>query len=195
MFKRPTKNFFDGVQTLYEDNGANSAGYSAYPQRTERLENHPNIFETAKPAETRLLSQEEHPQWTTDQQEVAIIQENVFPEEPETTLGEGVSFKGELTFERLLRIDGNFEGILVSKGKIIVGPRGYVKANIDLEEAVIAGVVEGNITVTGKVSLQGNAMVTGDIQAGSLCVDEGVRLCGYVSIQGAVPSQQEEIDL
>ena len=37
-------------------------------------------------------------------------------------------------------------------------------------------------------------MVTGDIQAGSLCVDEGVRLCGYVSIQGAEPSQHEKID-
>ena len=193
MFKRPTKNFFDGVQTLYEDSGANSASYGAYSQRTERLENHPSIFETAKPAETRLLSQEEHAQWE-EQQEEPVIQEPTFPEEPETTLGEGVSFKGELTFERLLRIDGTFEGILVSKGKIIVGPRGYVKANIDLEEAEIAGVVEGNITVTGKVSLQGRAMVTGDIQAGSLCVDEGVRVCGYVSIQGAEPSQHEKID-
>lgn len=183
MFKRPAKNFFDEVQTLYEDSGANSTSYSIYPQRTERLENHSNIFEPAKPAETRLLSQEE-----------LATQESSFPEEPETTLGEGVSFKGELTFERLLRIDGTFEGILVSKGKIIVGPQGYVKANIELEEAVIAGVVEGNITVTGRVSLQGRAMVTGDIQAGSLCVDEGVRLCGYVSIQGAPSNEQEEID-
>lgn len=193
MFKRPAKNFFDEVQTLYEDSGANSTSYSIYPQRTERLENHSNIFEPAKPAETRLLSQEEHSQWT-DQQEELVTQESSFPEEPETTLGEGVSFKGELTFERLLRIDGTFEGILVSKGKIIVGPQGYVKANIELEEAVIAGVVEGNITVTGRVSLQGRAMVTGDIQAGSLCVDEGVRLCGYVSIQGAPSNEQEEID-
>lgn len=31
-------------------------------------------------------------------------------EEPETTLGEGVTFRGELCFERCLRIDGIFEG-------------------------------------------------------------------------------------
>ena len=188
MFKRPTKNFFDGVQTLYEDNSS-STNYGAYSQRSEHLENS-NIFETTKPAETRLLSQEEQSQWI-EQNEDSMVRENIFSEEPETTLGEGVSFKGELTFERLLRIDGTFEGILVSKGKIIVGPQGYVKANIELEEAVIAGVVEANIIVTGKVSLQGQAVVTGDIQAGSLYVAEGVRLCGYVSVYG-VSNQSEE---
>lgn len=34
---------------------------------------------------------------------------------PETTIGEYVTVKGELEFDRLLRIDGNFEGKLISE--------------------------------------------------------------------------------
>lgn len=36
-------------------------------------------------------------------------------ESPETTIGKNVKVKGELAFEKLLRVDGSFEGRLLSK--------------------------------------------------------------------------------
>ena len=102
--------------------------------------------------------------------------------EPDTTLGKGVAFKGELTFERFLRIDGNFEGELVSDGKLHVGPSGTVKSNITMSEAIIEGVVEGNINVTGRLELRSQAEVQGDIEAGTLSVDEGVTIVGNVCV-------------
>lgn len=103
-------------------------------------------------------------------------------DEPETTLGEGVVFRGELCFERCLRIDGTFEGELISKGKIIVGPKGKVKANLNLKEAIIEGRVEGNIIVEERVELRGDAEVFGDIQAKVLYADEGVTIVGHVQV-------------
>jgi cytoskeletal protein CcmA (bactofilin family) len=103
-------------------------------------------------------------------------------ESPETTLGEGVTFRGELSFERLLRIDGTFEGELLSQGKVVVGPKGKVKANLKLREAIIEGMVEGNITVEEKLELRGDARIQGDITAKTLCVDEGVSIHGIVSV-------------
>ena len=103
-------------------------------------------------------------------------------EDPETTLGEGVTFRGELSFERLLRIDGSFEGDLLSQGKVVVGPKGKVKANLNLREAIIEGEVEGNIIVQEKLELRGEACIKGDIEAKALCVDEGVRIVGHVNI-------------
>lgn len=103
-------------------------------------------------------------------------------EEPETTLGEGVTFHGELSFERLLRIDGHFEGKLLSQGKVIVGPQGKVKANLDLREAIIEGEIDGNITCQERLELRGQAVVHGDIQAKSLIVDDGVTLVGNVLV-------------
>ena len=107
-------------------------------------------------------------------------------EQAETTLGAGVVFKGELSFERLLRIDGKFEGELNSKGKMILGPQGYIKSNsISLHEAVIEGVVEGNITVAERIELRGDAKVRGNITAQSISVDEGVSIIGHVDVSPA----------
>src|SRR6267154_2306782 len=64
-------------------------------------------------------------------------------EEPETIIAAGVSIKGTMSFQKLIRIDGTFEGELISSGKLIVGPTGSVKANINLEEAFISGKFTG----------------------------------------------------
>lgn len=108
--------------------------------------------------------------------------QTVMKEEPETTLGEGVVFKGELSFERLLRIDGVFEGDLISQGKVIVGPKGRVKANLNLREAIVEGKIEGNITVSERLELRGQAIIHGDIVAKLLSIDEGVTLLGHVNV-------------
>ncbi|WP_139414721.1 bactofilin family protein [Chlamydia abortus] len=194
MFRRTGKNPFEDVQTLYEEETPAHSTYSSYP-RSERLDSPPNLFDSPKSPETRPLSptyplNEEAQKWIPASAEVDSLLS--FSEEPETTLGEGVTFKGELAFDRLLRIDGTFEGILVSNGKIIIGPKGCVKADIQLQEAIIEGAVEGNITVSGKLELRGEAIVKGDIQAGTLCVDEGVRLLGYVAIVGINTESQKE---
>ena len=102
-------------------------------------------------------------------------------ESPETTLGEGVIFKGQLSFERLLRIDGCMEGELISNGRVLIGPNAIVRSNIEMESAVIEGDVEGDIHVH-RLELRGNAKVQGNITAQSLIVDETVSLSGHVSI-------------
>ncbi|MCB1136641.1 MAG: polymer-forming cytoskeletal protein [Chlamydiia bacterium] len=109
---------------------------------------------------------------------------------PETTLGPGVSFKGELSFQRLLRIDGNFEGELLSEGKLIVGPTGIVKSNIRMREAVIDGRIEGNLHVKERLELRGNACIYGDIIAQTLATDEGVTIVGHVQITPKVCEPQ-----
>jgi cytoskeletal protein CcmA (bactofilin family) len=115
-------------------------------------------------------------------------------EEPETIIGEGVTIKGTISFKKLLRIDGSFEGELLSSGKLIVGPTGRVKANIDLEEAFIAGKVTGDITVKKRLVLRGRAEVRGDITAPLLSVDEGVSIIGILSIAQTAESTPESID-
>jgi cytoskeletal protein CcmA (bactofilin family) len=111
-------------------------------------------------------------------------------EAPETIISEGVSITGTMSFQKLVRIDGSFEGELLSSGKIIVGPTGCVKANINLEEAFISGKVTGNITVKKRLVLRGRAEVQGDITAPLLSVDEGVCITGILSIaQTPKPSE------
>lgn len=183
MFRRTTKGSFEDVTTLYEEDPS-LRKFSPHYQQENRIDaaglyEAPKSVDTTSHASVSPMAQEETTKWCPSPEESVSMS---FREEPETTLGEGVSFKGELVFEKLLRIDGTFEGKLVSAGKIIVGPTGKVKADIDLGEAIIEGVVEGNITTRGKVEARGEAVIIGDISASSLCVDEGVSITGYVCI-------------
>lgn len=112
------------------------------------------------------------------------------PEEPETVIGEHVSLKGTLSFQKLVRIDGSFEGELESQGKLIVGPKGFVKANLNLQEAFIAGKIEGDITVKERLVLRGRAEIKGNITAPLLSVDEGVSIIGQVYV--TAPEKPQE---
>jgi cytoskeletal protein CcmA (bactofilin family) len=102
--------------------------------------------------------------------------------EPETILGEHISVKGQLKFNDLLRIDGTFEGELLSEGTLIVGPTGVIKADLNLKDAFISGKVEGNISVSGRLILRGNAEIHGNITAQYLGIDEGVSILGQVTV-------------
>jgi cytoskeletal protein CcmA (bactofilin family) len=123
-----------------------------------------------------------------------IAEEEAKEEEPETIIAAGVSIKGTMSFQKLIRIDGNFEGELLSSGKLIVGPTGSVKANINLEEAFISGKVTGDITVKARLVLRGRAEIQGDITAPLISVDEGVSIVGILNVVQETPSGSTEDD-
>ena len=171
MFRRPGKNPLEKeIATHLYPEEVQASSYKYGAKKAEMAPNGEAISSNPKTMEEKRISPLPH------------HFHGVAKEEPETTLGEGVTFRGELTFERLLRIDGTFEGELISKGKVIVGPKGQVKANLNLREAIIEGKVEGNITVEERLELRGGASVHGDITAKLLSVDEGVTMCGRVIV-------------
>jgi cytoskeletal protein CcmA (bactofilin family) len=184
MFRRSGKNVQEETNGLYNNEDPPVASpFSKYgAKKNEPQEMAQRLFEPSPPRATPMEVSEEN--WTpTKTTTLPHHFEGVLNEEaPETTLGAGVTFRGQLSFERFLRIDGSFEGELLSQGKVIIGPTGKVKANLNLREAIVEGVVEGNITVLEKLELRGEAVIKGDIQAKTLCVDEGVSIAGYVLV-------------
>jgi cytoskeletal protein CcmA (bactofilin family) len=93
------------------------------------------------------------------------------------------NIKGTIKFGQTMRIDGNFEGELITdNGELIVGKTGNVKASIKVRSAVIEGRVDGNIKATDKVELKQNAHLIGDLQAKTLVVEKGVVLVGQCNV-------------
>ncbi len=137
------------------------------------------------PAMQEDLTERPYAPFSTDMMNSLTACEDLTPqeeEEPETVIASNVEIVGKLTFQKLLRIDGSFEGELISSGKLIIGPTGSVKANINLEEAYISGKVIGNITVKTRLVLRGKAEITGDITAPVISVDEGVSIIGKLAV-------------
>ena len=106
-------------------------------------------------------------------------------DEPDLFIAEGVTVKGELSFVHLLRLDGTLEGTITSGKKIVVGPKGHLKANLQLEEAYIAGKLEGDVCVSDRLILRARAEIYGNITAPRLSVDEGVTIVGQLLVSAA----------
>lgn len=97
-------------------------------------------------------------------------------------IGENAHFHGEFTLQGSLRIDGEFSGKIVTEGKVLVGPSGHIKTNIQALKVIVAGKVDGNIIALESVHLLSSAQVTGDIISANLVIDDGVKFEGRVKI-------------
>jgi cytoskeletal protein CcmA (bactofilin family) len=91
-----------------------------------------------------------------------------------TILGHDCKFTGNIDAKGSVRIDGDFEGKVVSSDSVIVGKGGMVRGEIHAAHAVVSGNVEGNVFAKKKVELEGGARLIGDVESVSLVIEDGV---------------------
>ncbi len=100
-----------------------------------------------------------------------------------SNLTSGSEMEGTIKFSDVMRIDGKFDGELITdNGELIVGKTGSVKANVKVRSAVIEGRVDGDIKASDKVELKQKAHLTGDLQAKTLVLEEGVVFVGQCNV-------------
>ena len=99
----------------------------------------------------------------------------------EKVLDVNATMQGALRFDDPvnLRISGKFEGTLDTKGKLMIGNKAVIKANITGEEVQIEGAVAGNIKATEVVKLTKTARLTGDVETPRLSIEDGAVLLGH----------------
>jgi cytoskeletal protein CcmA (bactofilin family) len=97
------------------------------------------------------------------------------PEAGEWTgfLDQGVQLEGKLEAEGTFRIDSNMKGTLVSRETLILGEHALVEGEIVGNTVLIAGRFAGKIQARGRVEIQANAVVTGNIQTPCLLIEPG----------------------
>lgn len=101
-------------------------------------------------------------------------------------IGKSLTIKGELKFEKLLKVEGSFEGSLISNGSVIVTKTGRLVADINKMKDVCieGGHVTGNIDVE-RVMISGAAVVVGNIKCKTLSITAGVRIKGTLDVAEA----------
>lgn len=94
-------------------------------------------------------------------------------------LGKDVTFTGEIhTGSHSLRVEGTVDGIIHSTGEVSIAPAGLVKGTIFAKHLVVTGRAEGTMKITDCLEIHGTGYVEGDVEVGSLVVDEGGTLQG-----------------
>ena len=115
-------------------------------------------------------------------------------EEKELTafLSNGTNFKGDLTFEGTVRIDGRFEGNINSKDALVIGENATVDAEIHVGQIIISGRVSGNIAAAESVEINSKAQVHGNIKlsGNKLTIHEGAVFSGGCEMGAADTLEQ-----
>jgi cytoskeletal protein CcmA (bactofilin family) len=102
-----------------------------------------------------------------------------------TVIGKSVRIQGDVTGNEDLYLDGEIEGtVTLTDSRFTVGPNANVLADIQAQDVIVFGRVEGNIQATGRVELRQSATVTGNIFAARLSIEESAGVNGKVETSG-----------
>ena len=102
-------------------------------------------------------------------------------------IGEGTKFKGEFDLNGLLRIDGDFTGVIRTKGKVLIGKNGRAECTLHAGTVVVGGVIRGEIYSTEKVVILSTGLVLGAITTPRLIIEEGVIFNGSCKVTTPQP--------
>ena len=100
-----------------------------------------------------------------------------------SVIGPTLVFKGELSADEDLIIEGQIEGTIAHhKKNLTVGKQGRVKADIDATSVIIEGQLVGDIRSDGIVTLDKGADVRGNIYCGRIVMEDGARFKGKIDM-------------
>ena len=99
-------------------------------------------------------------------------------------IGKSVIIKGELSGSEDLYVDGQVEGSIELAGnRLIIGPHGQVRANVNAKGVIVQGKLDGNIRASERAELTKSAIAVGDIVTQRVAIEEGAYFKGKVDIQ------------
>jgi len=106
-----------------------------------------------------------------------------------TVIGPSILINGRLTGDEDLTVRGRVEGELALTRTLIVEPSGVVKANVSVKNAVVSGVVVGNIAATESVELTRDGRMVGDIRSPRVIIVDGASFRGRVDMGELAPGR------
>src|SRR6478735_9823342 len=106
-----------------------------------------------------------------------------------TVIGQSILISGKLTGDEDLTVRGRVEGELTLSRTLIVEPSGIVKANVAVKNAIVSGVVVGNINATESVELTREGRMVGDIRAPRVIIVDGASFRGRVDMGEVEPGR------
>jgi cytoskeletal protein CcmA (bactofilin family) len=94
-------------------------------------------------------------------------------EMPFTVISEGDVLVGRLALSGNGQVLGSFDGDVTCPGELLVGAEARVRADVEAHDLVIAGHINGNVVVRGRLKITTTGRLEGDAHVGSLIVQEG----------------------
>jgi len=164
---------------------ANSGGRAASPEVSATRPEPRDARPEPRTPQTRLPEHPRAPEQTR-------ASEARVPEAPRASvLGPTLRFRGELSAQEDLIIQGSVEGSITHTQSLTVGTDGTMKGDIRARVIVIDGKVEGDLYATESVNIRATAKVKGNVFAPRVGITEGAFFQGQIEMQPSGAAVQE----
>ena len=97
-------------------------------------------------------------------------------------LGVDALFKGTLSFDGIVRIDGKFEGKIKTKDTLVVSETGEIIADVEVGVLVCKGKLQGTVLATEKIEMHPESTIIGDVKTPAVRIELGAILDGHLNM-------------
>ena len=113
---------------------------------------------------------------------------------PETIVGASVKIEGDLTGDGDILVDGTVSGKIKTNKNLNIGPTAKVDADVEANNASIAGMVKGDIKIKGALIIQETGKVEGNITCSRLAIAEGGHFSGTSTMTGQMEGTNHPVE-
>ena len=108
-------------------------------------------------------------------------------------LGPTLRFRGELSAQEDLIVQGSVEGSITHTQSLTIGTDGSMKGDIRARIIVIDGKVDGNLYASESVSIRATARVKGNVYAPRVGITDGAFFQGQIEMQPTASAQEHGV--
>lgn len=97
-------------------------------------------------------------------------------------VGRGISVQGTVADAERLVVEGTVEASMIHAAELSIAQGGVFKGEVEVEDAEIAGVIDGTLTVRGNLVVRATGKVLGTARCRRLQVEDGGQITGRIEM-------------
>jgi cytoskeletal protein CcmA (bactofilin family) len=97
-------------------------------------------------------------------------------------VGRGISLQGVVQDAERLVVEGTVEATMIHAAELSIAPGGVFKGEVEVEDAEVAGTIDGTLTARGNLIVRATGRVLGTARCRRLQVEDGGQITGRMEM-------------
>ena len=110
------------------------------------------------------------------------LRQNRSAERRMLVVGRGISVQGTVQDAERLVVEGTVEASMIHATELAISPGGMFKGEVEVEDAEVAGTIDGTLTARGNLIVRATGKVLGTARCRRLQVEDGGQITGRIEM-------------